>query len=1152
MTRVQLIWFIFDIDCFISVDDVFILNPETSDPATSDPETSDSTSAWKIYLLSSDAGALKYQTDDPLQAAGSAVTQVLDVVILPFKADGDGKTGLLFASKAANDFLQFQLLRSIGNSLLPDTSPTVTTVKYEGNVTIARLIQNTSEVVNIGTKDGQPTLSVFKFDGEKFQQIPNVAQPTGVGEAYDFRCADLRGIGRSDLVFNTLEDDGRITVRALLCSGSQPLDYITTARNGIGGFTTVGYAPLTNPNVYTASEVKYRQPTALMNGVANNSTSTLALTGTGPVQVTESTRSTLVYFPSFVVRNISSKYGSGTPVFVNQFTYTYSNAEISFDGRGWLGFQTITKVDKTAKITESTEYLQTFPLIGQVKLFQKMDSEDSTRLVDLQKAEYTWTPKQVNNGKNHTTHLDALKETYYEGGVKAYDVDVTYTYDDYDNILSTTIASSQPTASALSIGATYDAPNTDTRWVVGNKRTEDVKQGDTFLRRLSQDYTADTFVCKEKSHWVRESTWSTTNYAFNDAGYQKEIKGPSSYHQEFSYDSMYTIITTKTQTGTKTIPDETTDEPVTVPTTLDETTTYDPATSLPLIMEKPNGVVTKFQYDVLGRTIAISQGPDKTDVSEIETTTFSMDGSKFVQTRQISNGLIDKDAAMRSEITYYDGFMRSLSVRKSRPDNLAEFICVDTGYDSLDRMISRSKEYLSTASQPPGLDQQFQYTYDKNSRLSTEVYPPNKSGGKSVTHRLEYSCEGAVPKISEILSVPPPDDGTADDTGRITRELAIIPNADDPSVGNFVKLCVAKRQNEKLQTINTTYDGLARPIEVTDSSARVKLVLKYDGLSRQVEREIIQLAKPGDGETGGDGVKMEVDEQLDHDGIQADIDDADGDEPPSDVTFSHFRLTFDDVNLSSTLLNVLANTSITSKTDFCRRLLEKSTTEETLTFKYDAAKTSQGRLSSVASNKGIEHNFLYDNRGNHTSTTLNIDSRVLQTTFTWTETGQLKTTSNPDGTSISQDYCPDGLTTRSISLSKGDAVKASVSFSGLNEFGLPLIRTFGNQITSTTTVSDSGMLSGDTLTLAGTETPLLVQQWEYDAFNKVTSHKIGDDTSTYGYDNAGKVFIIHVKTRLTLPVRSTLSINHWEDYYCIPRRALFVGNTRFRTHRVYQ
>uniref|UniRef100_A0A8H7YBU0 Teneurin-like YD-shell domain-containing protein n=1 Tax=Psilocybe cubensis TaxID=181762 RepID=A0A8H7YBU0_PSICU len=1045
-------------------DDIFILAPATSTPED----------GWMIYFLQSNNGTLSYREDDPLKDAGKSVPRVSNPNIFPFKADSDGKTGLLFASATSDKFLKLQLLRSIGNSALLPGEPIATQAKYSDQVTVATLIQRMAEVVNIGGEDDNKVLSVFKFDGENFQQIPNVTQPADFGVLY-VRCADLRGIGRSDLLFYSPGDEGRVIARVLPCSGSQPLDNITTFRNGLGGYTTVSYGPLTDPALYTASDIKYCRVTAQMNGTANNSTFSMT-SGTAGCQPTESSRSNLVYFPSFVVRDISSKYDTDNPVTVNQFSYTYSNAEISFDGRGWLGFQTITKSDGISKILELTEYYQSFPCTGRVKLSQKRDSEDIAHIVDLGKSEYTWTSKQVNNEKNYTIQLDAVKETYYEAGVQAYDVDVAYTYDDYDNTLSTTITPSQPNASVLSIESTYDAPNSNARWVVGNKRTEDTKQADNFLRRLTQSYTTDTFACKERSHWVREDIWSTTNYTFDDAGYQKEITGPSSSRQEFAYNSTYTTVTTKTHTGTKTTTDESSDEPVTVPITLDEITEYDPATLLPLMVEKPNGVVTKFQYDVLGRKVAISQGPGKDSVSTVETTSFAMDGSKFIETRQISNGLAGTDAAMRKEISYYDGFMRSLSVRKSRPDRLDEYICVDTGYDSLNRKVSRSREYLST-SEPPALDQQFQYTYDKNSRLITEVYPANKSGGQSVTHNLKYSCEAGVPKITETLSVTSSDGGSAADTGSISRELAVIPNADDPSVGNFVKLCVAKRQNENLQTVDTVYDGVARPIEVTDSSSRVKLLLKYDGLSRQVEREIVQLAKPP-----GDGEK------------------------DSDVTFSHFRLTFDDTNLSSTLLNVLTGSSITSKTDFSRRLIEKSTTDETITFDYDADTLSKGRLSSVKSNQGIEHSFLYDNRGNHSSTTLKIDGHELQTTFTWTETGQLKTTNNPDGTSILQEYYPDGLTAKTISLSKGDAVKASVNFSGLeNAFGLPLTRLFGNKITSTITVSDSGMLSADTLTLADTEKPLLEQQWDYDPFNKVATGKIGDNNLAYEYDKAGQL-----------------------------------------------
>jgi YD repeat-containing protein len=67
--------------------------------------------------------------------------------------------------------------------------------------------------------------------------------------------------------------------------------------------------------------------------------------------------------------------------------------------------------------------------------------------------------------------------------------------------------------------------------------------------------------------------------------------------------------------------------------------------------------------------------------------------------------------------------------------------------------------------------------------------------------------------------------------------MAVLPNADMPSAGHFVKMCMVGRTNELGQNVKTAFDGLGRPTTITDP-AGVEMTITYDGLSRETGRKI--------------------------------------------------------------------------------------------------------------------------------------------------------------------------------------------------------------------------------------------------------------------------------------------------------------------------
>ncbi|PFH44896.1 hypothetical protein AMATHDRAFT_44274 [Amanita thiersii Skay4041] len=917
-------------------DDLFLVYPRSD--AT--PES------WNIAFLESKNGSLVYRSDNPFDEIGKKLAFVEDTTILSFNADNDSKAGLLFVTKSTAGKLQFQLLRSTGTTLLADNTPTPTAVDYSGNVTVTRITSaNTLDVVNVADSPNGPKLHVFRFDSHKFSEIPNTTQPSDVPQGSLIRWSDLRGIGRSDCILNTYNaNTGLITVNSMLCSGLtlsgsqwQPLDC-----------------------TYKSSDSVVK---ALTNSLADNSASSGVLTGSqGSAQNMFTPRAQLVSFPRFVVHRLNTRLGTGT---INTLLYTYSNARVDFGGRGWLGFETITKIDVAPGIRETSSYFQQFPLVG---IVSRLETKGVSPMKMLKVYEYSWTSIDVNDEMNKAIQLPRLKESYYETSVTpSYDVEVQFTYDMYGNATKTQIGTQHDISTFLSIESTseepVDDPSQESRWIVGNKLTEETKLNSTILGQIKNDYFPGTTRLSRTRNWVDDSNWSTTTYSCDVAGNLTLIEGPDK-RQLYEYDDTCSNLTmTTTLTG--------------VSASFIETAEYEEVLNLvlglPSTVMQSNKLLNSFKYDALGRKIEKSQGTDKSSMEVIEKVAFAPQDTKLVEILQLLMAWIPQDP--------------HLFVRKG-------------------------------------------------------------STNRAIT-------------IDEL------SDGTTN--RRVIREMVLLPNADTPAGGSFVKPCVVRQHDEQDQSITTEFDGLTRPTSITDPNG-VQLTLAHDGLSREVSRKI----------TTGTGTNIN--------------------------TMSHFTATFDDEKLQTTLRNVLTGAAVFSDQDYYGRLTRKVTMEETVNFTYDAE-----LLSEVASTKNFSQRYTYDSFGNVATSTLSVDEKDFKSSFTWTKMGQLLTPTNPDGSSLMYTLLADGITPQSLTLanpSKED--KASATFSSFdNPYGRPLTCHLGSGssvLTSQSTIANDGMLTSNVV--ANGSTQLLKQSWDFDAFKQVTKYsltKAETTTEKYKYNVASQL-----------------------------------------------
>ena len=134
-------------------------------------------------------------------------------------------------------------------------------------------------------------------------------------------------------------------------------DLVVGITNGFGGEIDIVYAPLTDSAVYTRGTGDPR----MLNRMVNEGY---------PLQDVQNAM--------YVVSDY--QLTDSDPSYDYQHSYTYADARIDLDGRGWMGFATITHTDHQLQSQTSTTYLQEFPWNGQASSVELTGCNAGTNL----------------------------------------------------------------------------------------------------------------------------------------------------------------------------------------------------------------------------------------------------------------------------------------------------------------------------------------------------------------------------------------------------------------------------------------------------------------------------------------------------------------------------------------------------------------------------------------------------------------------------------------------------------------------------------------------------------------------------------------------------------------------------------------------------
>jgi hypothetical protein len=293
------------------------------------------------------------------------------------------------------------------------------------------MLSGTSLQVYLSNGDGTFSLNVPPIGD---YGSPPTANWTPIG-------GDFNGDGTSDFAFAS---NGTTTLNVYLNNGP-PGDRVTSIATGLGATTAITYQPLTNSCCYW-----------------KDTTSTYpTLDVQGPMYVTTQVDSSDVNF------TVSTSYG-------------YAGAKVDQSGRGFLGFRQVTAFDQQTSISVSTNYLQWFPVIGQVTSLYKYNSS-----VTLNETDNTYVFYYLNNGNAVYDVVSTPSSTsapytlvLRQSVAQSHDLDgsalptltTTYTYDFFSN--ATQIVASTSDGFSKTIGNTYT--NDTTNWFLGRLTSTNV------------------------------------------------------------------------------------------------------------------------------------------------------------------------------------------------------------------------------------------------------------------------------------------------------------------------------------------------------------------------------------------------------------------------------------------------------------------------------------------------------------------------------------------------------------------------------------------------------------------------------------------------------------------------------------------------------
>jgi RHS repeat-associated protein len=335
-------------------------------------------------------------------------------------------------------------------------------------------------------------------------------------------CPGASVFGAIDFVGGGLADPACITGGTIQVLVHQNIDAdrVTTITNGLNAHTTIAYAPMSDPRIYTR-----------------------AATSTYPDIAVES--------PIVVVSSYTIGDGLGAAY---RSTLAYRGARTDVRRDVWLGFESIAVTEVATGRTHVMSYAQRFPTITTVTAVDTWSGipEKSRR---LESEHYDW---QTSERPGHVYVVDLQQESYEMFGSAGllYRTGLAYRYDTFGNVTINYPLYVDQVKDRSFTCRVYANDSSSAAWRLGYNlavRVTRTEEGcERFLRQPEAAWDANvdlfwkTYTFDDRMRAIAESTWDDRNaiflkigYTFDPFGNRVTMTNPAGYRSDIDYDAQY-------------------------------------------------------------------------------------------------------------------------------------------------------------------------------------------------------------------------------------------------------------------------------------------------------------------------------------------------------------------------------------------------------------------------------------------------------------------------------------------------------------------------------------------------------------------------------------------------------------------------------------
>jgi RHS repeat-associated protein len=650
--------------------------------------------------------------------------------------NGDGKTDILTVSGTTNGGLYL----STGTDLT--TSQYTVPTGWASYQVIAGDFNGDgkSDVALIYQGTGSGTSYIYLSTGSGFSQAASFTTSASTAIA-----ADWDSDGATDLY---LQGAG------IYYTTSYVPELITTITTGLGATTTISYDRLNKNGSFYTKDTDATYPVKDIDG------------------------------PLYAVKQVVTSNGVGGSYTLN---YSYVGAEMHQQGRGFLGFRQRKVSDPQTNIVTTTSYDQEFPYIGLVDEETRVHS--SVTLSDVVNSYCDGT-----TGCAGTTSTGVYFPYLTQSVVTAHDLDstslptITTAYGDmsstgydttYGCVLKVTVTTAGSDTATKVTTNTYATANT-TNWIIC---------------QLTSASTVASFT--GASDLTRSSSFSyDSNGLLTDENIEPSDGGALKQTTHYTYDGFgdrLTVglggnsITTRTTTMTYETTRARFATQIANPLSQSEIWGYDERFGLPTSQTGPNGIVTHWTYDGLGR---------KTN----ETRFYGLTDTNFTDVAyQYCSGTNGGSQTCPSGATFVVTATPTRGSTQNGPQS-------KTYYDALSRVVAEEVQGFYTQTYASCWIRTTT-EYDSNGRIS-RVSRPYFTGSSSgcPADTVKWVTNTTIDDLGRATLVTNPNGGTVS-TSYTGLTIAVTANVDGNSANN--------------QTTTTVKNTLGLVKQVTDPNSKV-------------------------------------------------------------------------------------------------------------------------------------------------------------------------------------------------------------------------------------------------------------------------------------------------------------------------------------------